>query len=75
MTRVRVLVNAGPWLPVPPPDYGGIENVVATLVPELRAHGVDVTVATVGSSSIAADRVVTAFDDNARQILLGLRRL
>lgn len=63
MTTVRLLVNAGPWLPVPPPDYGGIENVVATLVPELRAHGVDVTVATVRSSSVAADRVVTAFDD------------
>jgi hypothetical protein len=31
-----VLMNAGPWLPVPPDGYGGIENVVAALVPELR---------------------------------------
>ena len=32
MSRLRVLVNAGPWLPVPPSGYGGIETVVATLV-------------------------------------------
>ena len=30
---LTVLMNAGPWLPVPPAGYGGIENVVATLVP------------------------------------------
>lgn len=58
---MRVLVNAGPWLPVPPPDYGGIENVIATLVPELRARGVEVTVATVGCSTICADHVVSSF--------------
>ena len=33
---MKVLMNAGPWLPVPPHGYGGIENVIATLVPELR---------------------------------------
>jgi hypothetical protein len=37
---LTVLINAGPWLPVPPPDYGGIENVLATLIPELRSRGV-----------------------------------
>ena len=37
---MKVLMNAGPWLPVPPHGYGGIENVVATLVPELRRLGV-----------------------------------
>src|ERR687893_421499 len=42
MARLTVLVNAGPWLPVPPPGYGGIENVVATLVPALRARGAPV---------------------------------
>lgn len=50
-----VLVNAGPWLPVPPDGYGGIETVVATLVPELRALGVRVVLATVGPSTIEAD--------------------
>jgi glycosyltransferase involved in cell wall biosynthesis len=54
-------MNAGPWLPVPPPDYGGIENVVATLVPELRARGHRVVLATVGESELVADEHVSAF--------------
>jgi glycosyltransferase involved in cell wall biosynthesis len=54
-------MNAGPWLPVPPPDYGGIENVVATLVPELRARGHRVVLATVGESDLPADEVVSVF--------------
>jgi hypothetical protein len=32
---LRVLLNAGPRLGVPPDGYGGIENVIATLIPEL----------------------------------------
>jgi len=52
---LTVLINAGPWLPVPPQGYGGIETVVATLVPELRALGVRVVLATVGPSTIKAD--------------------
>lgn len=52
---LTVLMNAGPWLPVPPQGYGGIETVVATLVPELRALGVRVVLATVGPSTIEAD--------------------
>jgi glycosyltransferase involved in cell wall biosynthesis len=52
---MRVLVNAGPWLPVPPSGYGGIETVIATLIPELRRAGVHVTLATVGTSTIEAD--------------------
>jgi glycosyltransferase involved in cell wall biosynthesis len=55
---LTVLVNAGPWLPVPPPGYGGIETVVATLVPELRRLGVRVVLATVGRSTLAADGYV-----------------
>ena len=47
-----VLMNAGPWLPVPPHGYGGIENVVATLVPELRKLGVQVVLASVGTSTL-----------------------
>ena len=46
---LTVLMNAGPWLPVPPQGYGGIENVVAPLVPELRPAAT-VTLATVGES-------------------------
>lgn len=52
---LTVLVNAGPWLPVPPPGYGGIETVVAMLVPELRALGVRVVLAAVEGSTLEAD--------------------
>jgi glycosyltransferase involved in cell wall biosynthesis len=56
---LTVLVNAGPWLPVPPPGYGGIETVVAMLVPELRKLGVRVVLASVGGSTLDADAYVT----------------
>jgi len=58
---LTVLMNAGPWLPVPPPDYGGIENVVATLVPELRARGHRVVLVTVGESALEADEHISVF--------------
>ena len=58
-----VLMNAGPWLAVPPPGYGGIENVVAALVPELRRRGVRVVLATVGSSTLPADERISVFPD------------
>jgi len=54
-------MDAGPWLPVPPGGYGGIENVVATLVPELRARGHRVVLATVGESTLDADGYVRTF--------------
>lgn len=56
-------MNAGPWQPVPPEGYGGIENVVATLVPELRAAGVRVVLATVGPSTIEADGYIRTFGE------------
>ncbi|MGZ8749923.1 MAG: glycosyltransferase [Pseudonocardia sp.] len=60
---MTVLVNAGPWLSVPPPGYGGIENVLAALVPELRTRGVRVLLATVGSSTLPVDERITVFPD------------
>ena len=60
---LTVLINAGPWLPVPPPDYGGIENVLATLIPELRARGVEVVLCTVEESTVAVDDRRCAFPD------------
>ncbi|MFI6763132.1 glycosyltransferase [Micromonospora sp. NPDC050417] len=56
-------MNAGPWLSVPPPGYGGIENVVATLVPELRRLGVRVVLASVGSSTLDVDERLSVFAD------------
>ena len=60
---MTVLVNAGPWLAVPPGGYGGIENVVAALVPELRRRGVRVVLASVGSSTLPVDELVSVFTD------------
>ncbi|WP_091109033.1 glycosyltransferase [Geodermatophilus dictyosporus] len=58
---MRVLMDAGPWLPVPPDGYGGLENVVATLTAELRARGHTVVLAASGDSPLAADGLVSAF--------------
>ncbi|MFJ6198950.1 glycosyltransferase [Micromonospora sp. NPDC092111] len=60
---LTVLMNAGPWLSVPPPGYGGIENVIATLVPELRRLGVKVVLGTVGSSTLPVDEKFSVFED------------
>jgi glycosyltransferase involved in cell wall biosynthesis len=49
-----VAVLAPPWIPVPPPGYGGIEAVVALLCDELVARGHHVTLfAAPGSRSTA----------------------
>ncbi|SCF23415.1 glycosyltransferase [Micromonospora mirobrigensis] len=60
---LTVLMNAGPWLSVPPPGYGGIENVIATLVPELRRLGVRVVLASVESSTLPVDEKISVFPD------------
>lgn len=60
---MKVLVNAGPWLTVPPPGYGGIENVVATLVPALRERGVQVVLASVGASTLDVDELISVYDE------------
>ena len=56
-----VLINAGPWLTVPPQGYGGIESVIATLIPELRRNGVHVVLATVAASTIEVDEKIGVF--------------
>lgn len=60
---LTVLMNAGPWLSVPPPGYGGIENVIATLVPELRRLGVRVVLASVDTSTLPVDERVSVFPE------------
>ncbi|SEG59012.1 Glycosyltransferase involved in cell wall bisynthesis [Nonomuraea solani] len=60
---MKVLVNAGPWLTVPPAGYGGIENVVATLVPALRERGVQVVLASVGASTLEVDELISVYDE------------
>ena len=58
---LTVLVNAGPWLTVPPGGYGGIENVIDTLVRALRAEGFRVVLATVKGATLEADEVLETF--------------
>jgi glycosyltransferase involved in cell wall biosynthesis len=51
---LHIAVMAPPWIPVPPPAYGGTEAVVASLCDELAARGHDVTLfAAPGSRSAA----------------------
>jgi glycosyltransferase involved in cell wall biosynthesis len=59
---VKILMDAGPWLAVPPTGYGGLENVVATLTGELRRRGHTVVLATVAESTQPADGYVSAFE-------------
>jgi glycosyltransferase involved in cell wall biosynthesis len=47
---VRIAVVAPVWIPVPPPGYGGVEQVVSLLVEELVARGHDVTLFASGDS-------------------------
>jgi glycosyltransferase involved in cell wall biosynthesis len=59
--KLTVLMNCGPWLSVPPPGYGGIENVIAALVPALRRRGVRVVLVSVADSTLEADEHVSVF--------------
>lgn len=61
-TPRTVLVDAGPWLAVPPGGYGGLENVVATLVGGLRRRGVRVVLASVAESTMECDELVWRFE-------------
>jgi glycosyltransferase involved in cell wall biosynthesis len=61
MPGMKILMDAGPWLAVPPQGYGGLENVVATLTTELRRRGHQVVLATVGESEQPADGRIAAF--------------
>ncbi len=69
----RIAMLAPPWIPVPAPGYGGIEEVVRLLCRGLVARGHDVTLlAAPGSDSTAA--VVPLLDephpDNIEQSLI-----
>ncbi len=57
--RYRIAMLAPPWLPVPPPTYGGIESVVSLLCEGLVKRGHHVTLfAAPGSRSSAEVREV-----------------
>lgn len=56
MASLRVAMIAPPWLPIPPEGYGGIENVLHALVPELIKQGVDVELFATGDSTMPATK-------------------
>lgn len=80
---MRIALVAPPWIPVPPPSYGGTERVVSLLADGLAARGHDVTLfAAPGSDSKAT--VVTPLpevpayvgadrDDEAAHVLAAYR--
>jgi len=53
---MKIGIVAPPWIAVPPPAYGGTEEVVDGLARGLRARGHDVVLFTVGDSTCPVDR-------------------
>ena len=60
---LTVFINAGPWLPVPPKGYGGVENMLRYLIGELRRREHRVILGTVDQSEIEVHRRETAFGE------------
>jgi glycosyltransferase involved in cell wall biosynthesis len=56
---MRILLVAPPWVPVPPPTYGGTEAVVDTLARGLQAAGHDVLLYATGDSTCTVNRCWT----------------
>jgi glycosyltransferase involved in cell wall biosynthesis len=56
---LRIAMVVPPWLSVPPPGYGGLEQVVAGLVDALVGHGHAVTVFGAGREHGTAARFVS----------------
>lgn len=53
---LRVGILAPPWLPVPPPAYGGTENVLDTLARGLTQAGAEVLLYSTGDATCPVDR-------------------
>jgi glycosyltransferase involved in cell wall biosynthesis len=53
--RLRVAMLAPPWIPIPAPAYGGIEEVVRLLCEEIVERGHDVTLFVAPGSNSPAD--------------------
>ncbi|GAB2708108.1 glycosyltransferase [Arthrobacter bambusae] len=56
-TKMRIGLIAPPWIPVPPPAYGGTEAVVDTLARSLAAAGHDVLLAASADSTCPVEKV------------------
>ena len=50
---MRIAIIAPPWVPIPPPAYGGTETVLDAHATGLQALGPDVLLYTTGDSTCA----------------------
>jgi glycosyltransferase involved in cell wall biosynthesis len=66
--RLRIALLAPPWIPVPPPGYGGIERVIADLAGGLVRHGHDVSLLAAPGSRSDAEVVTLLERDYAEKI-------
>jgi glycosyltransferase involved in cell wall biosynthesis len=66
--RLRIALLAPPWIPIPPPGYGGIELVIAELAGGLVRHGHDVALLAAPGSRSSARVVPLLEHDHADQI-------
>jgi hypothetical protein len=57
-SRLRIGLLAPPWVPIPPPFYGGIEQVVAALAEGLVERGHEVVLVAAPGSSVPGVDVV-----------------
>src|SRR5262249_50752373 len=57
---MRIAMVSTPFVPVPPPRYGGTELIVAALVPALAAAGHEVTLFATGDSRPPAGSTLRA---------------
>ena len=53
---MRIALVAGPWLPVPPPAYGGTEGVIDRLATGFQDAGHEVLLFTTGDSTCAVPK-------------------
>jgi glycosyltransferase involved in cell wall biosynthesis len=63
MPKLKIAMIAPPWLSIPPKGYGGIELVVEGLVSELQKMGHDVTLFTIGDSTLKGVKLKPYYKD------------
>ena len=65
---LRVALLAPPWIPVPPPGYGGIEQVIAQLAGGLVRRGHDVALLAAPGSESDAEVIPVLESAHTRKI-------
>ncbi|MBA2324630.1 MAG: glycosyltransferase [Pseudonocardiales bacterium] len=65
---MRIGLLAPPWIPIPPPAYGGIERVIALQAAGLAAAGHQVTLVAAPGSAVPGVEVVSPLESVPAQI-------